>query len=56
MSFKDKVDELRNQAQTTQAANKIIDQLLTDRFVRRELVVDDDGAAKTILKKSYNFV
>ncbi|MGV2962549.1 sacsin N-terminal ATP-binding-like domain-containing protein [Paenibacillus sp. AGC30] len=27
MSFKDKVDELRNQAQTTQAANKIIDQL-----------------------------
>ncbi|KXL53776.1 hypothetical protein CLNEO_10020 [Anaerotignum neopropionicum] len=27
MSFKDKVDELRSQAQTTQAANKIIDQL-----------------------------
>lgn len=27
MSFKDKVEELRNQAQTTQAANKIIDQL-----------------------------
>lgn len=27
MSFKDRVDELRSQAQTTQAANKIIDQL-----------------------------